>query len=656
MNDQEQNCLFCFSILFSNIKIEYGIHPIIITKCFQGHQKEIDLSLFFDFNNKSYDNNKLKAECPLCKEFLDKDVFFLCLETGQLICPKCIALNIIISSSKNSKKNKPKKGAKSSKKSSPLPQPHYSTLISLLKESTEKTNEKMNIEDYFNNDKIVECDINVKNFYMKYKEIIIDEKEKRYLNRLYDFANNINNVKKRICEIYKENKNYLSKYFFENVKYIKSSYDNIDNIFLSNFAINNKNNSLYSKDLISDIKFLDNYYQNIIKKQNNIFVNKISMLSKKDNKNNIINNNWINCIYQQDSIISYILYFTYESEQNEKEKQKEKFLIVSSNNGIMNILDINNYKTLYTLDIFQNKGIYHLIQSEKEKNIFYASSWGCFKKIKLSIEKGSNTQTFKHNILKTYKKSDIIRILQLIEIKKNIISLDEGGHIISWGYDEEFKKDTKEEIFVSDREDSINNMILFISNKLRNMLIFSTRKSTSLGCIHFYNIEDGFYELKCLKNKFKSNQISFDLQYHTLTQINDFMIVFPQNKNLNVVDVKTCQIVTVIEMQIDLIKDKFYNCYGETIKIINLMDEENKSFLIFSSKGFVFQYKIIEENNNNEIFYIGKYKFDELKEEIENILYIDNNKNIYKKDMNENKLYLKLNKKILFIDFTKNKK
>jgi hypothetical protein len=109
MDNQEQNCIFCFSILFSNIKIEYGIHPIIITNCFQGHQKEIDLSLFFEFNKKSYDNNKLKTECPLCKEFLDKDVFFLCLETGQLICPKCIALNIIISSSKKVKKIKRKK-------------------------------------------------------------------------------------------------------------------------------------------------------------------------------------------------------------------------------------------------------------------------------------------------------------------------------------------------------------------------------------------------------------------------------------------------------------------------------------------------------------------------------------------------------------------
>ena len=654
MNDQEQNCIFCFSLLFSNIKIEYGIHPIIITKCFQGHQKEIDLSLFFEFNNKSYDNNKLKAECPLCKEFLDKDVFFLCLETGQLICPKCIALNIIISSSKNSKKSKSKKGGKSNKKTASLAQPHYSTLISLLKESTENTKEKINIEDYFTNDKIVECDKGVKNYYMKYKELIIDEKEKKYLNRLHDFVNNINSMKKRLCEIYKENKNYLSKFFYENVKYIKSSYDNIENIFLSNFDINNNNNSLYSKDLLNDVKFLDNYYQDKIKKQNNMFVNKLSMLSKKDNKGNIINNNWINCIYQQDSIISYILFFTYESEENKNEK--EKYLIVSSNNGIMNILDFNNYKVIYTLDIFQNKGIYHLIQSENEKNIFYASSWGCLKKIKLIIEKESNIQSFKHNVLKTYKKSDIIRILKLIEIKKNIISLDEGGHIISWGYDEEFKKDTKEEIFVSDREDSINNMILFISNKLRNMLIFSTRNSTSLGCIHFYNIEDGFYELKCLKNKFKSNQISFDLQYHTLTQINDNMIVFPQSKNLNIIDVKTYQIVTVIEMQIDLIKDKFYNCYGETIKIVNFIDGENKSFLVFSSKGFVFQYKIIEENNYNEIFYMGKYKFDELKEEVENILYMDIYNNIYKNDMDEDKLYLKLNKKILFIDFTKIKK
>ena len=50
---------------------------------------------------------------------------------------------------------------------------------------------------------------------------------------------------------------------------------------------------------------------------------------------------------------------------------------------------------------------------------------------------------------------------------------------------------------------------------------------------------------------------------------------------------------------------------------------------------------------------MGKYKFEELKEEVENILYLGNDNNICKNDMDEDRLYLKLNKKILFIDFTK---
>ena len=85
-----------------------------------------------------------------------------------------------------------------------------------------------------------------------------------------------------------------------------------------------------------------------------------------------------------------------------------------------------------------------------------------------------------------------------------IISLDEGGHIIVWGYNQKLKKDIKEEIFVAEREDSINNLILFESNKISDKLIFTTRNSTLFGSIHFYNIEDEFYELKCMKNSYKN--------------------------------------------------------------------------------------------------------------------------------------------------------
>ena len=89
--------------------------------------------------------------------------------------------------------------------------------------------------------------------------------------------------------------------------------------------------------------------------------------------------NKIKCIYQQESIISYILNFQYEINL----KQIENYLIISSNNGIISILNYDNYKPIYVLNIFQSKGVYHLIQSKKEKNVIYASSWGCFKKIKL---------------------------------------------------------------------------------------------------------------------------------------------------------------------------------------------------------------------------------------------------------------------------------
>jgi hypothetical protein len=458
--------------------------------------------------------------------------------------------------------------------------------------------------------------------------------------------------------VYKEYKNYLSKFFYENINYI-SSFDNIINIFINNFSINDNNsinNCPCSKELNIIFKSLNDYYQS--KLENNFIINKLSLINdyKKENHKNIIQ-----CIYQQESIISYILYFTFELDS----KEKKKYLIVSSNNGMINILETQNYKSVYMLDIFQNKGIYYLIQCKNEKNMLYASSWGCFKKIQL-INNDTKLQTFSHKIIKTYKKSDIIRILKLIEISKNtkkninndIISLDEGGHIISWGYNEQNKKDTKEEIFVADREDSINNMILFESKKLRNLLIFSTRNSTLLGSIYFYNVEDSFYELKVLKNKYKSKQIMFDLQYNTLTQINDYMIAFPQNKKLIFIDVKTYQITTIIEMQIDLMKDKFYNAYGETISIINFIDNtnnnnHNKYFLVFFSKGYVFQYGISDENGL-EIFYMGKFKYNELNEEIENVIFSNNsNNNENDVDLNNEILYLKFNKKLVKIDLNK---
>ena len=640
---KDEKCIFCYSLLFSNLKIEYNTFPSMITNCFLGHKKEIDFSLFLDFNNHSYDNNKLKKECPFCKEISDKDMFFLCVETKQLICPKCIALNIIILSSKG-KKDKTKKTKKSNNK-----QPHYSTLISLLKESLKDSKDEKSFQS-FNEKNIEDEKKEIIYKYNQYKEIIIDEKEQKYLKIIYNFIINLNCLKKKAYEVYIENKNYLSKYFYENIKHI-SSYNNIKDIFINNFSLINKNIKLsFPKELFITFKILNEYLK--INQGNDIYINRLSLNDLSKNGSN--NKNIMKNIYQQESIISHILYFTYELDN----KEIEKYLIISSNNGIINVLDLEKYKSIYILDIFQNKGIYNLIQCENEKNVLYASSWGCFKKIKLIKEdnKETNTITFKHIIIKTYKKSDIIRILKLIEILKNtinqniqndVISLDEGGHIIVWGYNEEYKKDTKEEIFVADREDSINNMILFKSNKLRNMLIFTTRNSTLLGSIYFYNIQDGFYELKCLKNKFKSKTISFDLQYNTLTQISDYMIVFPQNKKLIFIDVKSYQIATIIEMEIDLVKDKFYNSYGETIGIIDYKDNNKKYFLVFSSKGYIFQYYI--NDINKEIIFKGKNKYD-FKEEIESII----NSNNYNKEceinLNKEKLYIKFNKKILLID------
>ena len=314
------------------------------------------------------------------------------------------------------------------------------------------------------------------------------------------------------------------------------------------------------------------------------------------------------------------------------------------------ILNNDNYKPIYVLDIFQSKGVYHLIQSKKEKNVIYASSWGCFKKIKLNreINNETNTITFAYSILKTYKKSDIIRILKLIEIPKiyrskdnqhEIISLDEGGHVILWGYNQEQKKDLKEEIFVADREDSINNMILFESNKITNKLIFTTRNSTLFGCIHFYSIEDSIAEVKCMKNSYNSKKIYFDLQYNNLTQINDYMIAFPQNKKLIIIDVRYYQIITTLELQTELEKEKFYNNYGETIAIISYENKLNNYIFIFSSKRCVYEYLF----EKNDLIYLGKIKLDEIEENIEAVFNIGKN-NI------KDKIYLILNKKILLIN------
>ena len=626
-NKNNEECIFCFSFLFSNIKIDYKDNPILTSTCFLNHQKQLNLSKFLENNDKSFDNVKLKVKCPSCKENLDKDNFFMCLETNKLICPKCIALNIIISSSSNKKKKK----GKAKKDNKIKNEPHYVTLISLLKDSLPEKNE-INIYD----EKYVEQeknDINEK--YKEYKDIIIREKYYKMLMDLYNFLCDLYNLKKKITTIYKENKGYLPKRFSENVKNI-SSFDDLFKIFLNNFTpgINNQD-SLSSKELKNMLISLKEHYQNKIDKS--ILINKL-LLNEDKNK--------IKCIYQQESIISYILNFQYEINL----KQIENYLIISSNNGIISILNYDNYKPIYVLDIFQSKGVYHLIQSKKEKNVIYASSWGCFKKIKLyrEINNETNTITFAYSILKTYKKSDIIRILKLIEIPKiyrskdnqhEIISLDEGGHVILWGYNQEQKKDLKEEIFVADREDSINNMILFESNKITNKLIFTTRNSTLFGCIHFYSIEDSIAEVKCMKNSYNSKKIYFDLQYNNLTQINDYMIAFPQNKKLIIIDVRYYQIITTLELQTELEKEKFYNNYGETIAIISYENKLNNYIFIFSSKRCVYEYLF----EKNDLIYLGKIKLDEIEENIEAVFNIGKN-NI------KDKIYLILNKKILLIN------
>lgn len=626
-NKNNEECIFCFSFLFSNIKIDYKDNPILTSTCFLNHQKQLNLSKFLENNDKSFDNVKLKVKCPSCKENLDKDNFFMCLETNKLICPKCIALNIIISSSSNKKKKK----GKAKKDNKIKNEPHYVTLISLLKDSLPEKNE-INIYD----EKYVEQeknDINEK--YKEYKDIIIREKYYKMLMNLYNFLCDLYNLKKKITTIYKENKGYLPKRFSENVKNI-SSFDDLFKIFLNNFTpgINNQD-SLSSKELKNMLISLKEHYQNKIDKS--ILINKL-LLNEDKNK--------IKCIYQQESIISYILNFQYEINL----KQIENYLIISSNNGIISILNYDNYKPIYVLDIFQSKGVYHLIQSKKEKNVIYASSWGCFKKIKLyrEINNETNTITFAYSILKTYKKSDIIRILKLIEIPKiyrskdnqhEIISLDEGGHVILWGYNQEQKKDLKEEIFVADREDSINNMILFESNKITNKLIFTTRNSTLFGCIHFYSIEDSIAEVKCMKNSYSSKKIYFDLQYNNLTQINDYMIAFPQNKKLIIIDVRYYQIITTLELQTELEKEKFYNNYGETIAIISYENKLNNYIFIFSSKRCVYEYLF----EKNDLIYLGKIKLDEIEENIEAVFNIGKN-NI------KDKIYLILNKKILLIN------
>ena len=630
MEDKKnENCIFCFSLLFSTMKIEYKEIPTITSNCYLNHQKQILLSHFLEYNNKSFDNIKLKVECPLCKEFLDKDNFFICIENNKLICPKCIALNIVLSASSN-KQKKIKTKMKGKKDNNKIKnEPHYATLISLLKESMPE-NKDINFFDEKSIEK-EKNDLNIK--FKEYKDIIMEEKHYKILLKLYNFLLDLNDLKKKIYNVYKENKGYLSKRFYENVENI-ISLNELFEIFLNNLTLNeNEQSLLASKELKNDIRALLEYHKNRIDKS--IFINKL-IKEKKE----------IKCIYQQDSIISYILKFRYESNSGEI----ENYLIISSNNGIITLLNIDDYKPVYNLDIFQSKGVYHLIQCKNEKNVFYASSWGCFKKIKLLKEnnKDNEKKLFTHTVIKTYKKLDIIRILKLIELPKNIlsknknnfndiISLDEGGHIIIWGYNQDEKKDLKEEIFVAEREDSINNMILFESNKIQNKLIFTTRNSTLYGSIHFYNIEDNISEAKCMKNSYRRKTIYFDLQYNTLKQINDLMIVFPQNKKIVLINVKYYEIVTIVELQTELEKERFYNNYGETIDIINYENNNNNHIFILSSKRYIFEY-LFEENN---LIYLGKIKLDEIKEDIEFVLNSRNN-NIC--------IYLKLNKKILLIN------
>ena len=359
-NKKNYDCIFCFSLLFSTLKIEYKDTPIIISNCFLNHIKQINLSLFQENNNKSFDNVKLKVECPSCKEYLEKDNFFLCLETNKLICPKCIALNIIISSASNKKKKK----GKIKKENKIKNEPHYATLISLLKESLPEKNE-INLfdEKYVYKEK---NDIELK--YKYYKDIIIREQYYKMLLNLYHFLCDLNEIKKKIVIVFKENKGYLSKRFYENAKNILS-FNEIFEIFLNNFSLfENKQNSFNSENLKNIIKSLFEHYKN--KKDKSILNNKLLLKEEKTK---------FNYIYQQESIISFILNFNYEINS----KEIENYLIISSNNGIISILNYDSYKPVYILDIFQSKGVYHLIQSKNEKNVLYASSWGCFKKIKL---------------------------------------------------------------------------------------------------------------------------------------------------------------------------------------------------------------------------------------------------------------------------------
>lgn len=628
-NNKNDDCIFCFSLLFSFIKIEYNDIPVINSECYLKHQKQIDFSKFSELNNKSFDNIKLKIECPFCKEILDKDVFFIKEKTKTLICPKCIALNIVLSSSSNKKK----KGKK--KNNIKKDEPHYSTLISLLKESLSNEQEKTD-NNYFDEKNIDKEKIDINEKYKNYRDIIFDEKHLKMLDKIYSFVNIMNYLKKKILTVYRENKGYLPKRFYDNIKNIYS-FNDISKIFLNDFSlINDTNNNFISKEIKIVLKSLNEHYKSVI--ENGLFINKI-LLNQKNNK--------IKCIYQHESIISYILNFEYEiSTEN-----KEYYLIISSNNGIISILNADNYKIICNLDIFQSKGVYYLTQCKKEKNTFYASSWGCFKKIKLTkdiINENMETTSFAYTIIKSYKKLDIIRILKLIEIPNNfnniniqneIISLDEGGHIIVWGYNQKLKKDIKEEIFVAEREDSINNLILFESNKISDKLIFTTRNSTLFGSIHFYNIEDEFYELKCMKNSYKNKSIYFDLQYNTLTQLNDTMIIFPQNKKFIVIDVKNYQIVSIVELQTDLEKEKFYNINGETVAILNYPNISR--LLLFSLKRYVYEFSY----EDNLFLFSGKTILDDLKDEVEMAFKSYNNI-----DSTNGCIYIKLNKKILLIN------
>ena len=553
-NNKNDDCIFCFSILFSKIKIEYKDFPIVTTNCYFKHSKQIDFSSFFEQNKKCFDNIKLKLECPVCKELLDKDVFFIKEENNELICPKCIALNIILSSSTNKKKKGKKKNT--NKKDN---EPKYTTLISLFKGLLPK--EPVKIENNLLDDKIIEKEKNeIIEKYQQYRDIIVNEKYLKNLDKLFNFICNLNELKKLISNVYRENKGYLSKNFYENINGIYSFNDLFEN-FLNNFSIENEKNSDFkSKSLNIIVKTLNEHYNNLMNNST-----KMNNMTKKSSYT---------------ALKKYSFKSQYSSKNINTEKNLKKYYRLipvnkqnhtNTNNNINNIIPKRNeniFTKFINLTTFNsnNASFKEKTRNNSNKNIISKQSQSLIRKNRSFISKSKPNSIYKNKTSISLKKKKvdlplnnyfhkIINTKKKIPIKKNQLVVDKKFKLL-------YPNNNELKNRINCKNNSIFNTDIYdYKNKSKKYNITSNNNT---------NDNNNYYDLN--KSKIIINTV-----YNSFT---NNIYPFPHKTNFTNYK-KFCN------------NNRTYNYLGNPSLIINRTNEVKKGNDIYNNKN------IAKSNNNN---------------------------------------------------------